>query len=544
MYSMGCSVWNWMPRDAIEGARVMASPTGTCGLPKLGTSSCLGWKKRAPSASSSAYAPNARPGPSCAATVTTVPEGPSERTMAYVMFAASEALAMAAGLVESQIVAFCEKSGVEALTVNVPPQSCPRYLPTSELTIARLASPPVSNETATSAAENAVMPCAAAAALQATVGSGAVVAAGEPLHPPATARAARRGRARFDVKSMARVYVARTACGGARNVCLVDPEAMPFLPRALRLAVLALGLTACAPLPPAVPFSGTLPPFATGAHFVVVGDLQRTSLLEFWREQNDPERERVVAAIAADGPAFLAVTGDMVFDGSSGSQWAAFDALTTPLRAAGIPVFAAFGNHEYWGGGKGDAPFFARFPHLQGKHWFSVAWGPLRLVVLDSNAGHLGDRLWQEQKAWYQGTLEGLDRDPEVRSVLVLLHHPAMTNSTVTGDEGEVVRDLLPAFLAAKKTTAMMSGHVHSYERFGIGDKTLIVSGGGGGPRALLSTGKDRRHPGDLYGGPALRDFNFVRMTVVEKGIEVLVRGLPKGGTVFATIDRFFLPFP
>jgi len=107
-----------------------------------------------------------------------------------------------------------------------------------------------------------------------------------------------------------------------------------------------------------------------------------------------------------------------------------------------------------------------------------------------------------------------------------------------------VQRDLLPAFMAAKKTLAMMTGHVHSYERFARAGKALVVSGGGGGPRARLSTGKDRRHDDDLYKGPALRDFNFVVLTVDEKGIAVEVRGLPKGGTAFSAMDRFFLPFP
>jgi hypothetical protein len=313
---------------------------------------------------------------------------------------------------------------------------------------------------------------------------------------------------------------------------------------AIGLAALALGVLACAPVPPAAPFSGTLPPFAAGGRFVVVGDLQRTSLLEFWREQNDAEREKVVAAIAAERPAFLFMTGDLTFDGSSPGKWAAFDALLAPVRAAGLPAFAALGNHEYWGGRGGERLFFARFPHLAGRRWYALAWGPIRLVVLDSNPGPLGEPAWAEQKAWYERTLAEIDGDPEARGALVLLHHPPFTNSTVTGDEVHVQRDLLPAFLSARKTLAMMSGHVHSYERFARGDKAFVVSGGGGGPRARLATGEDRRHADDLCAGPALRDFNFVVMTVEEKGLRAEVRGLPKGGAAFSPMDRFFLPFP
>ena len=63
------------------------------------------------------------------------------------------------------------------------------------------------------------------------------------------------------------------------------------------------------------------------------------------------------------------------------------NALAAPLREAGVPVIAALGNHEYWGGGSGEARFFARFPHLEGQRWYTRAWGPLSVIVVDSNVG-------------------------------------------------------------------------------------------------------------------------------------------------------------
>lgn len=316
--------------------------------------------------------------------------------------------------------------------------------------------------------------------------------------------------------------------------------------RSPKLALLALAalLPACAAAPPAVPFSGKLPPFAEGARFAVVGDLQRTSKLEFWREQNDPERIRVIGAIAAARPSFLAITGDLTFDGSSPKQWADLDAYAAPLHAARIPAFGAFGNHEYWGGREGERHFFARFPHLDGKHWYALAWGPLRLVVLDSNQRELRAEEWAAQKQWYERTLRDLDAEPEVRGVLVLLHHPPFTNSTVTGDEAHVQRELVPAFAGAKKTLAMLSGHVHSYERFVRQGKAFVVSGGGGGPRAKLLTGSSRRHEDDQCTREALRDFNFLLMTARGEGLEVEVRSFPKDGGAAGAMDAFFLRYP
>jgi hypothetical protein len=316
--------------------------------------------------------------------------------------------------------------------------------------------------------------------------------------------------------------------------------------RSHRFALLASALIAgCGgPYVPPVPFAAALPAFHEGDRLVAVGDLQRTSWLEFWREQNDPERARIVTAIAAERPALLLISGDCVFDGSSADQWTAFDQVMAPLHAAGLSAIAAFGNHEYWTGRRGEASFYSRFPLARGRHWYSVAFGPLAIIVLDSNADELERAEWAEELRFYRQTLAAADADAAVKGVIVLFHHPPFTNSTVTGDEPVVQRELLPPFLAARKTLVLHTGHVHSYERFTRDGKALVVSGGGGGPRAKLDLGPGRRHPDDQYDGPALRDFNYVVYRVTATGLVAETRGLPKGGDEVSTIDRFELPWP
>ncbi len=285
--------------------------------------------------------------------------------------------------------------------------------------------------------------------------------------------------------------------------------------------------------------------YGDGARLVVVGDLQRTSLLEFWREQNDAERARLVAAVAELRPDLLVMTGDCVFDGGSDRHWKAFDALVAPLRTAGIPVAVAFGNHEYWSGRpQAEAHVFPRFPLNGRRHWFSLPFGPLLLVVLDSNRSELGDPDWLDQSRWYGQVLKTADGDPAVAGVLVLLHHPPYTNSTVTGDELEVQGTFVPQFLQARKTLALASGHVHSYERYQRGGKTFVVSGGGGGPRAALATGDARRHRDDLFDGGSIRSFHFTVYSVRADGVSAEVHGLARGATQWSVMDRFNLPFP
>ena len=313
----------------------------------------------------------------------------------------------------------------------------------------------------------------------------------------------------------------------------------------LALAGVAAITLGCRTWPAPVAFDAPMPPWREGDRFAVVGDTQRTSWLEFWRESNDAERARVLEAIAEARPAFLVMTGDLVFNGASAAHWAELDRLAAPLHAARTPAFAALGNHEYWGGASGPERFFARFPLLEKRRHYAVAHGPLRFVVLDSNEDEMSAEAWEAQRAWYAATLAGFDRDPAVRGVLVIAHHAPYTNSTVTGDDAAAQRDLAPPFLAARKTLAMLDGHVHSYERFLRGGKTFVVSGGGGGPRAALDVRPGRRHPDDLYPKPdeALRPFHFTLFTIGAAGLDATVMGSPKGGAAFAAMDRFSLPW-
>ena len=284
--------------------------------------------------------------------------------------------------------------------------------------------------------------------------------------------------------------------------------------------------------------------FRTG-RFAAVGDLQRTSVAEVWRESNDLEREKIIGSIAAESPDFVALLGDLVFRGSSAAGWARFDRLAAPLLEARIPVLPILGNHEYWVNPREALKhFFARFPQLEGRHWHAARYGPLAIVSLDSNVRFLSRASWERQREWFAAELERADSDRRARGVVVLVHHPPYTNSTVTRDEVHVQETFVPAFEAARKTMAMLSGHVHSYERFVRAGKTYVVAGGGGGPRVRLAQGTRRRHGDDLFEGPVVRHFHYLLCRVGEEGIGVSMKGIPKGGREFAPLDRFTLPWP
>jgi 3',5'-cyclic AMP phosphodiesterase CpdA len=279
--------------------------------------------------------------------------------------------------------------------------------------------------------------------------------------------------------------------------------------------------------------------------FAIVGDLQRTSRAELWRESNLPETRLILRQTAAEAPDFVVLLGDLIFRGSSRREWSRFDEVTEPLREAGVPIFPILGNHEYWLTPRPAlANYFRRFPDLGSRHWYSLTYGSLRLVLLDSNRRFLPARRWNEQVGWYETEMSRLDADPATRGAVVFVHHPPYTNSTVTSDEDHVQRAFVPAFQRARKSLAMISGHVHSYERFERAGKIYLVAGGGGGPRARLAVGRRVRHADDLFAGPSLRHFHFLLASLSPLGLEIVTRGLEKRATEFQPMDRFLLRFP
>jgi Icc-related predicted phosphoesterase len=277
--------------------------------------------------------------------------------------------------------------------------------------------------------------------------------------------------------------------------------------------------------------------------FAIIGDLQPTSRLEFWRPSNAHAGRQLIHQIVAERPDFLAIVGDLVLWGSSAAAWAAFDQLTLPLGQAHVPILPLLGNHDYGlARHLALAHFFRRFPHLGRRHWFAMTYGPLGLIFLDSNVRRMPSAHWDAQAGWYQQGLTAFERMPAIQGVLVLLHHPPYTNSPLVADNRAVQRTFVPPFLQSPKTLAMVAGHVHSYERYTRAGKTFLVTGGGG-PRIRLATGRRQRHSDDCFVGPPLRGFHFLLLTLVASGLRIEMHGLQQSQQAFETLDYVTLPW-
>lgn len=278
---------------------------------------------------------------------------------------------------------------------------------------------------------------------------------------------------------------------------------------------------------------------APGA-LLVAGDFQRTAWFEraIGREQNDEARETLIDALVAEPAGGLLLLGDLVFDGSTCGDWAAFDALVAPLRDRGVAL--ALGNHDYWGPNVAACRHVReRFPWLAAETWEVVRWGRVALVVLDSNPGEMD--AWETQREWFGETLSTLEEDASCRAVIVATHHPPYTNSAVTSDEPHA-QELAAALEGHRKPLLFLSGHAHAYEHFVVDELHYVVSGGGGGPRVRLLRGAEQRHV-DHFEGPSPRPFHYLRLRERSGGVQVEAVGFQPGDEA-EVFDQFLLPWP
>jgi hypothetical protein len=272
-------------------------------------------------------------------------------------------------------------------------------------------------------------------------------------------------------------------------------------------------------------------------HFIVVGDTQRTSLLEFWRERNDRERKLLIDEIIRREPAFVLHLGDLTTRGSSKRHWLEFDALHKAFREKRIPYFPILGNHELYGNDKKALQhYFGRFPELEDKRWYSFRWNHAGFVMVDSNFQTLTEEEVRQQNQWYLSELEGFEGDREIECVIVCCHEPPFTNSRVVKPNKKVKLFFADSFLRFRKSCLFFSGHNHSYERFETGGKLFIVSGGGGGPRHKVSIDPAKEAYKDLFVGPELRFFHFCQIETHNREFVFKVIRLDAHG-IFNVVD-------
>jgi 3',5'-cyclic AMP phosphodiesterase CpdA len=197
--------------------------------------------------------------------------------------------------------------------------------------------------------------------------------------------------------------------------------------------------------------------------FVALGDLGARQPDQF------AVREQLLT-VEAD---FAIVAGDVAYESGTLAEFEAnyFDVYHRWIRH--LPVFPASGNHDYRC--EDAAPFRAVFslPTNGGpdgyERWYSYEWGPVHIVVLDT------ERLGPSQTEWLEADLAGNDQPWTV----VVAHRPPYSS----GRHGShyPTRDAFGSLFERHGVQLVLGGHDHHYERmWAQGGVTYIVTGAGG----------------------------------------------------------------
>ncbi len=282
----------------------------------------------------------------------------------------------------------------------------------------------------------------------------------------------------------------------------------------------------------------------TRNQFCIVGDTQKTSHWEFWRETNGKERKWITQEMANQDPAFIINLGDLTARGSSKKLWREFDTLNAALRQKRIAYFPVLGNHEFYGDNDKDLSyFFGRFSSFDHRRWYSFTWKNIGFILLDSNFSDMTVEETHQQAQWYLEELEKFEKDDRVDYIIAGCHRPPFTNSNIVRPSRKSRTYFAEPFLRFRKAALFFSGHNHSYERFGFGDKLFIVTGGGGGPRHKVHVDPKAWRYKDLYAGPELRFFHFCEIEATGESLLFTVHRLEADGT-FSSVDALTIPKP
>jgi len=258
---------------------------------------------------------------------------------------------------------------------------------------------------------------------------------------------------------------------------------------------------------------------------------------------NPVVRQAMVAAIDKERPAFISISGDIVYTGDDGSDWKVWDSESQAWRDDHIPVYPALGDHDL----KGDkrvalANYFARFPELEQNRFYSVRFANCALLVLDSSQ----DEITGAQGEWFQHHLD-LYGD-SVDFLFIALHRPPYTSSSDEkqyggGHSARSAEQSMAEMLESRQPRmrarmVVLSGHVHNYEHHEHGGVTYFVTGGGGAHPYQIP-----RKPTDLYQDNGV-NYHYLLLDVSRERVVVNMNKLviTDGKQVWRKADEVTIP--
>ena len=260
---------------------------------------------------------------------------------------------------------------------------------------------------------------------------------------------------------------------------------------------------------------------------------------------NPSVRRALVEAIAEANPAFVCMTGDIVYNGFDADDWKVWDSETSIWRQKKITVYPSLGNHDLHGDLKiALGNYFQRYPELKNSRYYSVRAANTLLLVLDSAL----DETSGPQGEWLTNKLDHVPGDVEF--VFLMFHHPPYTSSSDAktfggGHSARSPEQAVAKMLEQRQSTAryrmvVFNGHVHNYERHEHGGVTYFVSGGGAAHAYPIV-----RSPDDPFQSKEI-NYHYLLIQVAEHQLTVTMNrvDLTSGKPVWTQPDSIKISVP
>lgn len=214
-------------------------------------------------------------------------------------------------------------------------------------------------------------------------------------------------------------------------------------------------------------------------HFAVVGDSQGNP--EVWG--------KVAEHMYREAPQFILHAGDLVGYGPNQDEWIEEFFRPAAKLLSHVPLYPAIGNHEM------DHPLFYQYYDLpQGRAFYSVKKGPVRMIFVDTNKDILPG------SAQYQA-LDSLLANCQEKWKILVQHHPIFSSDMASyrsslmakPTQGDPNTLHLKTLYENYGVDIVFAGHIHGYDRTWPifknhidskhGVVHVLTAGGGGGLR-------------------------------------------------------------
>lgn len=226
--------------------------------------------------------------------------------------------------------------------------------------------------------------------------------------------------------------------------------------------------------------------------FAVVGD----------NHGDNPIYRQILTEIETQPVDFLLNLADTSENGTA-AEFTAVKELESKLP---FPVYHTVGNHDI----KTDPSrqLFTQVFHQA--PWRAYDLGQLHVVILDNADRRVG--FSTDSLDWLAGDLA---RHPN-QTIIVAYHRPFdLPLTKLLGDDETVVsrrsNQRLVELLEHYQVRQILTGHLHTYLQYSVGDIPAVVSGGGGDPAQ------------SVLGGPAANYFHYLIVTVQNNAVNIAI---------------------